>query len=256
MFQFQPALYQPQPAMIATFYRHVAAAPGVPQEAGGVQRNRRRNRFTEEEDAQFVQLVVQFPTHSWAELAKMMPGRIPRQIRDRYQHYMSPGLNLSAWTPEEDAQLREKFEVYGPQWSILKSFFANRSAINVKNHWTTLISQDCRQAWESRSSAPSGTTATPVPAEFLADEVPQIQEIEQIDHNGEQQRELEGTFEVPGIATPPPKNERSTEPLTRTETEEGIVQKKENMADFDLFSFADHSIFDTVSTEPFNFFAF
>jgi hypothetical protein len=111
MFQFQPAFYQPQPAMIAPFDCHAAAAPGSCQEAGGVQRNQRRNRFTEEEDAQLVQLVAQFPTDSWAELAKMMPGRIPRQIRDRYQHYMSPGLNLSAWTPEEDTLLREKFEV-------------------------------------------------------------------------------------------------------------------------------------------------
>jgi hypothetical protein len=164
---------------------------------------------------------------------------------------MSPGLNLSAWTPEEDALLREKFEVYGPQWSILKSFFINRSAINVKNHWTTLISQDCRQAWESRSSALSGTTATPVSAEFLADEVPQTQEIEQ-------QRELEAAFGAPGIAVPPPKDECSTEPSTetKTETEEGITEEKENMVDFDFFRFADHSIFDTVSTDPFNLFVF
>jgi hypothetical protein len=61
----------------------------------------------------------------------------------------------------------------------------HRSAINVKNHWTTLISQECRQAWESRLSVSSGTTTTPVPAEVLAYEVSQTQEIEQTEHNRE-----------------------------------------------------------------------
>jgi hypothetical protein len=165
-------------------------------------------------------------------------------------------LNLSTWTPEEDAQLREKFEVYGPQWSILKSFFINRSAINVKNHWTTLISQDCRQAWESRSSVSSGTTATPVSAEFLADEVLQTQEIEQRDHNDEQQQDIEAAFGAPTVVAPSPKDECSTGPSieTETETEERIAEKKENMVDFDFSSFADHSIFNTVSTDPFDFF--
>jgi hypothetical protein len=90
-----------------------------------------------------------------------MPGRTPRQVRERYAHYLSPDLNLAAWTPEEDALLREKFDVYGPQWSILKSFFGNRSAANVKNHWTTLISRESRRAWELRAIQSKATPQQP-----------------------------------------------------------------------------------------------
>jgi hypothetical protein len=106
---------------------------------------------------------------------KRIPEKFPRTVEHKQPFYMSPGLNLSPWTPEENAQLVEKFEVYGPQWSILKSFFINRSAINVKNHWTTLISQDCCQAWESHLFTPSGTRATAIPilAKFLANEIRQ-----------------------------------------------------------------------------------
>jgi hypothetical protein len=50
----------------------------------------------------------------------------------------------------------------------------------------------------------------------MADEVPQTQEIEQTDHNREQQREIEAAFGAPGIAVPPPKDERNTEPSTET----------------------------------------
>jgi hypothetical protein len=59
---------------------------------------------------------------------------------------------LGAWTPEEESLLRAKFEEHGPQWSILKSHFPNRSAVNVKNHWTTMIARESREAWEHRTT--------------------------------------------------------------------------------------------------------
>jgi hypothetical protein len=120
-----------------------------------IERTRSRRNFTREEDEQLLQLVNQMPENSWRAIAEMFPGRTSRQLRERYLHYLCRSLNLAEWTPAEDALLQEKFEEYGPQWSILKSFFSNRSAMNVKNHWTTMISRQSRKAWESRASTSS-----------------------------------------------------------------------------------------------------
>jgi hypothetical protein len=114
--------------------------------------NRSRHRFTREEDEQLMRLVEGNPGCSWDDIAKCLPGRTSRQVRERYRHYLSPELNLSQWTSEEDNVLRNKFDEYGPQWSILKMFFPNRSAVNIKNHWTTMISRESRQAWETRTA--------------------------------------------------------------------------------------------------------
>jgi hypothetical protein len=81
-------------------------------------------------------------------------------------------LNLTTWTAEEESLLQAKFEEYGPQWSILKSFFSNRSAVNVKNHWTVMISRESRNAWQPRNSDVSQTEISPQPIAVSESSVP------------------------------------------------------------------------------------
>jgi hypothetical protein len=122
---------------------------------GSNEGTRARRRFSPEEDAKILQAVETMGDGPWEDVARCVPGRTSRQVRERYRHYLCPELNLTAWTPEEEALLRAKFEEYGPQWSILKSFFPNRSAVNVKNHWTTMVSRESRNDWEARNSVSS-----------------------------------------------------------------------------------------------------
>jgi hypothetical protein len=130
-----------------------------------LQNSRARQRFTREEDARLLQLVETLPGAPWDEIARQLPGRTARQVRERYRHYLCPELNLGAWTTEEESLLRATFEEHGPQWSILKSYFPNRSAVNVKNHWTTMIARDSREAWEHRTTAQVVDAAEPAPAD-------------------------------------------------------------------------------------------
>jgi hypothetical protein len=62
---------------------------------------------------------------------------------------------LSPWTPEDECLLRAKFEEYGPWWSILKVLFPNKSALNVKNHSTTMISRQTCNARNTRTTISS-----------------------------------------------------------------------------------------------------
>jgi hypothetical protein len=98
------------------------------------------------------QIVERDTTMNWNQIARMMPGRTARQVRERYKNYLSPRLNNSSWTETEDELLRQKFAEHGPRWAVLKNFFPGRTDVNVKNRWATLLSQDCRAEWKERSS--------------------------------------------------------------------------------------------------------
>ena len=98
-----------------------------------------RKKFTPEEDEKLIKLAS---THNrWEDIAKEMPGRNGRQCRDRYKNYLKPGYFNGQWTPEEDIILQKKFNEYGPQWSMIKQFFNNRSSNSLKNRWNYYISK-------------------------------------------------------------------------------------------------------------------
>ena len=94
-----------------------------------------KRHFTPEEDNRLRALVEAFNESNWASIAYFMPGRSQRQCRERYIGYLSPHLNTSAWSPEEDCLLIQKLQEYGPKWTTLVQFFKNRSDSNIKNRW-------------------------------------------------------------------------------------------------------------------------
>jgi hypothetical protein len=109
--------------------------------------------FDAQEDARLRHLVSQNPKATWSDLVHCFPGRTTRQIRDRYEHYLAPPIKLEDWTEAEDALLAEKFEMHGPRWSQIKTFFPGRSSGHVKNRWTTLTSRRHKAEREQRISA-------------------------------------------------------------------------------------------------------
>jgi hypothetical protein len=98
-----------------------------------------RQEFRQEEDAILIHLVGAFGVHNWKHIAMHMINRTPRQCRDRWQCYLSPSVNRTPWTPEEDRLLLSKYREIGGKWSMLCPFFRNRSLNNVKNRWNTII---------------------------------------------------------------------------------------------------------------------
>jgi hypothetical protein len=149
-------------------------SPYLPTDiAGQVQPppGRLRSKFTVAEDALLQSLVAERPHASWAEIAAMFPDKSVRQVRDRYRNYLNPQLNHFPWSPAEDALLQEKFAIHGPQWSILRQFFINRSDVNIKNRWSTILSKSHRDHFE----LPKVTNPEPEPPEPPhAPEVPDV----------------------------------------------------------------------------------
>lgn len=100
-----------------------------------------RNRFTKAEDERLKQLLALRNPPNWNEIAHFMSNRTSRQCRERYNNYLRPNIINGQWTKEEDDLLNHLYEKFGPKWSLISQSFTSRSAVNIKNHHSTLVSQ-------------------------------------------------------------------------------------------------------------------
>ncbi|OHT11696.1 Myb-like DNA-binding domain containing protein [Tritrichomonas foetus] len=100
-----------------------------------------KQRFSKEEDMKIRQLVAIHGIAKWDLIAFMIPGKTPRQIRDRFTNYLFPNCSHHQWTMEEDMLLKEKFKELGPKWKRLSQFFIGRTPNSIKNRWNTYLSK-------------------------------------------------------------------------------------------------------------------
>jgi hypothetical protein len=97
-----------------------------------------RKMFTPQEDALIVMLVENFGQKNWQLIAKALINRTPRQVRERFRNYLSPGLTNGPWSRNEDELLKNLYFEYGPKWSKISTFFKSRSDVNIKNRWSSI----------------------------------------------------------------------------------------------------------------------
>jgi hypothetical protein len=97
-----------------------------------------RHTFTVSEDHTLSGLVTRLGDNDWTTVASQMPGRTPRQCRDRWKCYLSPHVSNDKWTENEDQVLIEEYGRIGPRWSVIAGALKRRSEVAVKNRWKLL----------------------------------------------------------------------------------------------------------------------
>ena len=100
----------------------------------------KRSPFTSYENYMICNL-VKTNGHNWKEISKYLPGRTPKQIRDRYMNYLRDGLNKSQWTPQEDELLIRMHDSVGTKWSLMSNKLPGRSPNDIKNRWNKHLSK-------------------------------------------------------------------------------------------------------------------
>jgi hypothetical protein len=115
---------------ISAMDSHSCRAPEAPK---------KRQVFSVEEDAALGRLIQRYGFGDFKLLASHMPGRTPRQLRERYRNYLSPAVHHGPWSRWEDAQLIRCYSDFGPKWSKISAFLPFRSEVDVKNRWTSLF---------------------------------------------------------------------------------------------------------------------
>jgi hypothetical protein len=104
-----------------------------------------------------IRLVALHGTSQWDLVAKAMEGRTPRQCRERWKSFLSPGHVNGAWSTAEDRKLIELYRIHGPRWAFIARQFTGRSDYNVKNRWKRFADIGTQQHEEKKESgAPQG----------------------------------------------------------------------------------------------------
>ena len=109
-----------------------------------------KRKFSEKEDQIILHMVDKLGIHSWNEISKRISEtigrRTSRQCRERWRHYLKPEISQSSWTKDEDSILEEKYNEFGPKWSIIATFLPGRTEVNAKNRWTRLCRMRRKQS--------------------------------------------------------------------------------------------------------------
>lgn len=110
----------------------------------------KRRCFSEDEDGVLRSLVDEMGTKNWSKIAESMPGRTPKQCRERWSNYLNPAL-WGPWTTEEDVLLIEMYKKHGTSWKSFKSSFPGKTAVQIKNRVNQISGQGCLRPTEATS---------------------------------------------------------------------------------------------------------
>lgn len=100
----------------------------------------KKGQWTEEEDQIVREEVVKMggaANVKWSAVAMHLPGRLGKQVRERWQNHLDPCLTKEPWAEEEDQLLISLQAVMGNRWSEIARAFTGRSENSVKNRWNS-----------------------------------------------------------------------------------------------------------------------
>lgn len=100
--------------------------------------------------------------HRWKTIAAEVPGRTPKQCRERWKNHLDPAINKTAWQPGEDRVICQFVKERGSKWAALARLLPGRSPVCVKNRYYQHISKlmpGFKLQVPSRSSFKAGKVA-------------------------------------------------------------------------------------------------
>jgi hypothetical protein len=100
-----------------------------------------KGSWTRQEDEVIIQYVRTYGCTAWTKLAKMLPGRIGKQCRERWLNHLDPQISRDPWTAEEDRSLMILHEQYGNSWSKIAAHMPTRSDNMIKNRWYSTLAK-------------------------------------------------------------------------------------------------------------------
>jgi hypothetical protein len=117
-----------------------------------------KGSWTRQEDEIIQSFVQLHGCKTWTKLAKMLPGRIGKQCRERWMNHLNPDLCRDQWTEEEDARLLDLHREFGNKWSRIAEHMPGRADNMVKNRWYSILS---KKPPESSAAVDRQTVAEP-----------------------------------------------------------------------------------------------
>ena len=101
--------------------------------------SKKKENWTEEEDKLLLSLVQKYGAKNWTEISTSFMNRLGKQCRERWYNHLSPDVNKSKWTEQEDLVLLHAYMEFGSRWSIIAGYLPGRTDNSIKNHYNSTI---------------------------------------------------------------------------------------------------------------------
>ena len=103
-------------------------------------KKRKRTKFTPEEDNRLLQLYNYFQqkTQNRKHIFQLIADKMKketRQVKERFENYISPTLSHAEWTDEEDLIISRMVEKIGKKFTKIAKLLKGRSGSEVKNRY-------------------------------------------------------------------------------------------------------------------------
>ncbi|RHY97934.1 hypothetical protein DYB37_007674 [Aphanomyces astaci] len=104
-----------------------------------------KGHWSFEEDKILEELVKQ-STNNWGQIAEQIPGRTPKQCRERWRNHLDPSINKGPYAEEEDNVILSHQARLGNKWSQIAQMLPGRTEDSVKIRWKSLKQNPTRAA--------------------------------------------------------------------------------------------------------------
>mmetsp|Transcript_12489 Transcript_12489/g.23179 ORF Transcript_12489/g.23179 Transcript_12489/m.23179 type:complete len:565 (-) Transcript_12489:99-1793(-) len=98
-----------------------------------------KGAWKKHEDEILIKMMNQPGVQGWSQISREIPGRTPKQCRERWSLSLDPTINRSPWTEEEDDKLLEMHKKYGSAWAEIRHWFNGRTENAVKTRYNCLV---------------------------------------------------------------------------------------------------------------------